>query len=123
VNGNRRDAGLFWEAAAAEFLRTQGLEILIERYRCRLGELDLVCLEGPTLVIVEVRARASSARVDAAESVDLHKRRRIIRATRHLLMRRPHWSDLHLRFDVLAIGGIDTRAPSVRWIKSAFDGT
>ena len=96
--------------------------MLIQRYRCRLGELDLVCLDGATLVIVEVRARAGSRSARAVESVDVRKQRKLVRATRHLLMTHPHWSDYRLRFDVFCIDNIDRPAPTVRWIRNAFDG-
>lgn len=96
--------------------------MLIQRYRCRLGELDLVCLDGATLVIVEVRARASSRFARAGESVDLRKQRKLVRATRHLLMTHPQWSGHRLRFDVFCIDHIDRTAPTVRWIRNAFDG-
>ena len=95
---------------------------MLQRYRCRLGELDLVCLDGNTLVIVEVRARASNRFARAGESVDIRKQGKIVRATRHLLMTHPQWSGCRLRFDVFCIDHIDRSAPTVRWIKNAFDG-
>ena len=95
--------------------------MLIRQYRCRLGELDLVCRDGNSLVIVEVRARAGSHFASAGESVDVRKQRKLIRATRHLLMTHPHWNDYPLRFDVFCIDEIDSAAPSIRWIRNAFD--
>ena len=95
--------------------------MLIQRYRCRLGELDLVCLDGATLVVVEVRARAGSRFAGAGESVDVRKQRKLVRATRHLLMTRPQWSDYRLRFDVFCIDNIDNATPTIRWIRNAFD--
>ena len=95
--------------------------MLIRQYRCRLGELDLVCLEGSTLVIVEVRARAGSRFASACESVDVYKQRKLIRATRHLLMTHPQWSDCRVRFDVFCIDDIDHATPTIRWIRNAFD--
>ena len=96
--------------------------MLIQRYRCRLGELDLVCLDGTTLVIVEVRARAYNRFVRAGESVDVRKQRRIVRATRHLMMTHPQWSSYRLRFDVFCIDNIDSDSPAIQWIRNAFDG-
>ncbi len=95
--------------------------MLIQRYRCRLGELDLVCLDGATLVVVEVRARAGSRFAGAGESVDVRKQRKLVRATRHLLMTHPQWSDYRLRFDVFCIDNIDNATPTIRWIRNAFD--
>ena len=90
-------------------------------YRCRMGELDLVCLDGETLVVVEVRARAASRFASAGESVDSRKQRKLIRATRHLLMTHPSWSEFPLRFDVFCINDIGSTTPSIRWIRNAFD--
>jgi len=87
-----------------------------------VGELDLVCLDGATLVIVEVRARSASRFAGATESVDGRKRQKLVRATRHLLMTHPQWTDYPVRFDVFAVNDIDTN-PSIRWIKNAFEAS
>ena len=35
---------------------------MLERnWRCRLGEIDLICAQGPTLVVCEVKARTGSS--------------------------------------------------------------
>jgi putative endonuclease len=113
--------GQAWEAVARDFLRAHGLDILKQGYRCRLGELDLVCRDGTTLVVVEVRARKRSSLTSALESIDAHKQRKIILAARHLLMRHPEWNTQPLRFDVFTVTDIDTPRPRLRWIKNAFD--
>jgi putative endonuclease len=115
------ERGRRWESAAAEYLQRRGLILLARGYRCRLGELDLVCLEHRTLVVVEVRARSARARCSAAESVGPRKRKRIVLATRHLLMRHSEWSRLPIRFDVIAFDRIDTERPQICWIRNAFD--
>jgi putative endonuclease len=115
--------GRHWEAQAAKYLERHGLVVLARGYRCRLGELDLVCREDATLVVVEVRARRKNAFVPAVHSIGHLKRARIIQATRHLLMRRAEWQSATIRFDVVAIDGIDTGQPSFNWIKRAFDAS
>ena len=42
--------GRHWEAVAANYLESRGLVVLARGYRCRLGELDLVCRDAATLV-------------------------------------------------------------------------
>lgn len=116
-----RELGDTWELRAADFLRSQGVEILARGYRCRLGELDIVGSDGGGLVIVEVRARGSRSLGTALESISHHKRRRIVRATRHFLMRRPEWTSRPIRFDVIAFDAIDTAKPELNWVKNAFD--
>jgi putative endonuclease len=119
----RIERGRLWESRAAAYLEDHGLEVLTRGYRCRLGELDLVCRDDAALVIVEVRARGRGARCSAIESVDTHKRRRIVQATRHLLMRHARWHSAPIRFDVVAFDDIDTAEPQVHWIKNAFDAS
>ncbi len=120
---NERSArGAHWETFASNHLRAQGLEILARGYRCRLGELDIVCLDGETLVIVEVRARSTGARTTALESISRAKRQRIVNAARHFLMRHPQWFHSRLRFDVVAVDAVDTDEPTLNWVRNAFDG-
>jgi putative endonuclease len=113
--------GRLWESRAAAHLAQHGLEILARGYRCRLGEIDLVCRDRVELVIVEVRARSRGAVCSAAESIGAHKRRRIVQATRHLLMRHAEWQAAAIRFDVVAFDAIDAPEPTILWIKNAFD--
>jgi putative endonuclease len=119
----RLERGRHWEAVAAEYLEDRGLVVLARGYRCRLGEIDLVCREERTLVIVEVRARGSGAVARAAESIGPAKRTRIIRATRHFLMRRSEWHNAPIRFDVVAFDSIDTAEARVSWLRNAFDAS
>jgi putative endonuclease len=113
--------GHLWESRAATHLERHGLEVLARGYRCRLGEIDLVCRDDRHLVIVEVRARSAGAVCSAAESIGIHKRRRIVQATRHLLMRHAEWQAAAIRFDVVAFDEIDAPEPRIQWIKNAFD--
>ena len=119
----RAERGRLWESRAAAYLEAHGLAILARGYRCRLGELDLVCRDDRQLVIVEVRARSGGALCSAADSIDAHKRRRIVQATRHLLMRHAAWQSATVRFDVVAFDAIDSVQPQIQWIKNAFDAS
>ncbi len=51
--------GLDGEAAASAHLERAGMRIVDRRWRCRYGELDIVALDGDTLVFVEVKTRRS----------------------------------------------------------------
>ena len=53
---NKREIGSRYEEAAAAFLQSQGFRILEKNFRCRQGEIDLVCQEGKELVFTEVTA-------------------------------------------------------------------
>lgn len=116
-----RRMGQIWEHRARVFLRAHGVDVLRAGYRCRFGELDLVCTDGATLIVVEVRARSHSSLVTAAESVDAAKRSKVVHATRHLLMTHPQWAERPVRFDVLAIDIDAAGAANVQWLRGAFD--
>jgi putative endonuclease len=66
-----------------------------------------------TLVFVEVRERADAAHGGAAGSVTAVKRRRIVLAARHYLLR--YGAPPPCRFDVVAIDGA-----ALRWLPAAF---
>lgn len=110
------------EELACRHLESQGLRLLERNYRCRAGEIDLVMLEGHTLVLVEVRSRATTGHGGAAASVGFRKQQHFIRAARHLMLSRPDYRRLAARFDVVALdpGPDGTAAPQVTWIRDAF---
>jgi len=121
--GDAQRRGKTWEAYAARFLADHGLDILTQGYRCRLGELDIVGSDGVGLVVVEVRARSRSNKGTAIETIGRRKRRHIVNATRHYLMKHPAWHARPIRFDVIAIDGIETDKPEIQWIRNAFDAS
>jgi len=108
------------EQLAAQYLEARGLIVLERNLRCKVGELDLICLEGAVLAIVEVRQRVRTDFGGAAGSVTWRKQRKIIRAARYFFQRRPHWQTRRMRFDVLALEGLPDGAHRIVWIKDAF---
>jgi putative endonuclease len=115
---DRRDAGSDAERRALAYLQSAGLKLIERNYRCRIGELDLVMLDGRTLVFVEVRFRSSDRYGGAAASITPRKQRRIINAARHFLATRAELRRYPARFDVVAVAALDER--HLEWIKSAF---
>jgi putative endonuclease len=90
------------EGAAARLLERLGMRILDRNWRCRFGELDLVAMDGSTLVFVEVKARSHDHFVDPALGVDQRKRARIRRlAEAYLALKRPNFQSC--RFDVVSV--------------------
>lgn len=123
--GTRQEQGGQAEQQACQMLEQAGLTVIARNYRCRMGEIDLVCLDQNTLVFVEVRWRNSSAFGGAAASVTLKKQRRIIAAAKHFLAAHPRYHQHNCRFDVVAFDQIIARqaatpATASNWIKHAF---
>ena len=115
----RKAIGLLGEELALAHLLARGLKLVLRNYRCKLGEIDLVMMDGRTLVLVEVRCRASNDYGGAAASIDWQKQRKLIKTGEHLLLKRSDLRRFPARFDVIAITtGAST--PKIEWIKSAF---
>lgn len=91
--------------------------------RCKVGELDLVCLDAGVLAVVEVRLRGGLEFGGPLASVTWDKQRKIIRAAQFFLRREPRWRGLAIRFDVLAIEGRPDGAHRIHWVKDAFRET
>lgn len=117
----RKAAGDAAESRALALLRAQGLALVERNYRvargphARGGEIDLVVRERDgTLVFVEVRARRSDAHGGAAASVGAAKRRALVFAAQHYLLR--YANPPPCRFDVVAIDG-----GHIEWLRGAFE--
>jgi putative endonuclease len=119
----RIDRGNAAEELAARFLESQGLLLLARNFRCRAGELDIIALDGPALVIAEIRQRANKDFGGAAASVTAAKQHKVITATQVFLQRAPRLRRFAVRFDVIAIHGLPEESPEIEWIRGAFAAT
>jgi putative endonuclease len=112
-------AGGAAERIAAAFLRERGYHVLEHNFRCRGGEIDLVALDGSTLVFLEVKMRRTLARGAPIEAVTALKQARIRRAAQSYLaycgqvFRR-------IRFDVISIMKT-VRTTDITHLKAAFE--
>jgi putative endonuclease len=116
---NTRLRGKTYEIQAEHWLVAQGLRPLARNFTARGGELDLIMEDGPALVFVEVRFRASNRFVGALESVTASKQRRVLHAAACWLQRNPAQGTRPCRFDVVGIEGVGESC-RIAWIKAAF---
>lgn len=107
------------EQLACQYLRAQGLRLVLRNYRCRLGEIDLIMEDRESLVFVEVRYRRSGRFGGAIESVTPVKQRRLIRAAQYYLQQIRGVQSKLCRFDVLAITP-EQGAHNIIWLQDAF---
>ncbi|QKE65747.1 YraN family protein [Aquipseudomonas campi] len=110
------ETGRAAEVQAREHLQQQGLRLLAQNWLCRGGELDLVMLDGDTVVFVEVRYRRHVAWGGALESIDGRKQQRLILAAQQFLQKESRWSKHPCRFDVVALS-----PTQLDWLKNAFE--
>ena len=113
-------AGAHGEELALAHLQQAGLRLLARNVRYRHGELDLVMLDGATVVFVEVRYRRGASHGDGIDSVGAGKRLRLQRAAASYLASEPRLAQRACRFDVVALAGAPTQ-PRLDWLRNAFD--
>jgi ribonuclease HII len=113
--------GALGEAAAADYLRRAGYEILARGYRAAGGEIDLIVRRGACFVFVEVKA---SRRRRPEERVDATKQRRLTRAAAQYIERFvagvEAQAGAEFRFDVVAVD-LSMATPRIEHIEDAFD--
>jgi putative endonuclease len=102
VRGVRQQFGNRGEAEAARYLERLGYKILHRQLRSRYGELDLVALDGETIVFIEVKTRASTSAGHPTESITLVKQKKITQSALAFL-KRHRWLNRKARFDVISI--------------------
>jgi putative endonuclease len=112
------------ERLAARYLRRQGMTIVARQVRLGGGELDLVAVEGETIVFVEVKTRRSDHAGHPLEAITTEKQRRLTRAALAYL-RRHGLLEYSARFDLVAVIWPQNRAaggpPQVIHIRNAFE--
>ena len=116
-----RVLGRWGETLVAEKLRREGCTLLAAGWRCRMGEIDLIAVDGTYLRFVEVKLRRNDRFSKAMEAVDRRKQEKL-RITAQLYLAE-HSTELQPRFDVIEVyapQGTDTKAPRVRHIENAF---
>jgi putative endonuclease len=95
--------GRLGEDRASIFLTKCGYRILARNVRVPGGEIDAVCLDGATLVIVEVKRRDSRTFGSALGAVDARKRATLRRiASDYAQVVAPC---AKIRFDVVTLDG------------------
>ena len=73
--------GRYGEDLAAAHLQAVGLQVLERNWRCRMGEIDIVAIDGDCLVVCEVKTRQSVTAGSPMEAVTAVKLGRLRRLT------------------------------------------
>ena len=111
------------EKLALRYLRRKGYVIIAYSQRMRLGEIDLIAVDGKTLVFVEVKTRQSHDKGHPVEAITPHKQEKLTKLAlvylkRHDLLETP------ARFDVVAITWpADGSKPTIEHFINAFEPT
>lgn len=116
-----RSLGERGEQAAARYLRRKRYIIVGRGQRSRLGEIDIIAVDGRTLVFVEVKTRHSHEAGHPSEAITRAKQHKLsqlalVYLKRHQLLNHP------ARFDVVAVTwSDDRRRPTLEHYVNAFE--
>jgi putative endonuclease len=108
------------EDFAARYLKRLGYHVVGRQVDLRVGELDIVAVDGRTVVFVEVKTRTSDVAGAPAEAVDELRQQRMTRAA--LAFLKSHGLlEYRARFDVVALlWPAGARRPDVEHVRNAF---
>ncbi|HWP57423.1 MAG TPA: YraN family protein [Candidatus Acidoferrales bacterium] len=116
---SRKVLGKEGERLAEDYLKKKGYKVLERNYRCPLGELDLVALDGRVVVFVEVKIRTDERFGHPLEAVHWRKQDKMIQAAQFFLAQyKLHQREA--RFDVVGISRVGER-PVIEHVRNAFD--
>ena len=108
------------ERAAERHVRKLGYKIVARRERGRLGELDLVAVDGRTIVFIEVKTRRSHDKGLPADAVDADKQQRLTRLALAYL-KRHDLLEHSARFDVIGVTWPEgAKRPTIEHYQNAF---
>lgn len=114
---SKRRFGNEGEDIAAAFLRSRGFRILERQVRIsRMGEIDIVALDGQALVFVEVKTRKGDSFGSPEEAVTPSKLRTIAACAESWRIMKGCSARLY-RIDVIAIDLAD-RGPAIRHLEN-----
>jgi putative endonuclease len=108
------------EELAAAFLERNGFKLIERNFRCKGGEVDIVAMDGNTVVFIEVKSRRTLTYGVPQLAVTPFKQRQISKAALTWLARN-HKHDSPARFDVIAILLTSDYQHQIEHIKNAFD--
>jgi putative endonuclease len=108
------------EDVAARFLKRRGFKILGRQVDTRQGEVDIIAVDGRTVVFVEVKTRHSTDAGHPTEAIDEAKQARLTRAALAYL-KANGLMNYAARFDVVAITWPkEARQPAIEHYQDAF---
>jgi len=94
--------GAAGEAAAAAWYERRGYTVIDRNWRCADGELDVVCANVDTLVVVEVKTRRSVRFGHPVEAITPAKLARLRRLTARYVREHDFHAE-YVRIDVAAV--------------------
>lgn len=116
--GFRQRLGKMGEDMAVHFLQSHDFKIIERNFRCPLGEVDIIAVDGSTLVFIEVKTRSSYQFGLPQEAVNYKKQVKLRQLANYYIKYRGLY-DMNCRFDVISVM-CGTDVSNIEQIKNAF---
>ena len=114
------DLGRAGEDRAAAYVTARGYTILDRNWRCPDGEIDLVAVHGPHLVVIEVKTRRTEAFGHPLEAIDARKAARLWRLALAWMHAHPALArGRRLRVDAIELTGPDPATARLEHLEDA----
>lgn len=112
------ETGQTGEAIALEFIKKKGYTILETNWRHSHLEVDIIAMDGDTLVFIEVKTRTFDYHGRPEEAVNQRKMKRLQKAGQAYMQKINH--DWAIRFDVVAVQLKSMNGLEIRHLEDAF---
>ena len=99
----KKQLGTLGEQRVKKLLQSKGWQFVAQNFHTRFGEIDLIFLDGKTLVFVEVKTRSSRNHGYPEEAISPAKFRHLQKAAEIFLIKNPSLQNVPLRIDVAAV--------------------
>ena len=96
------EKGKLGEKIAKDYLINIGYKIIELNYTNKIGEIDIIALDGNVLTFVEVKSRTSNAYGYPYEAVNLKKQKKIVNISM-LYIKYKKFFDIQLRYDIVEV--------------------
>ncbi len=93
--------------------------MVARNFRCTLGEIDIITLDGDTVVFVEVKTRASDEHAELVDAVNATKWHRVELAAQ-LYLKRSRAGSCPCRFDLVTVLWRPRGKPQIEHLENAY---
>ena len=108
-------SGRYGEQLGVDYILKAGYTVLYTNWRYRYWEVDIVAMDGETLVFIEVKSRTSTAFGEPVEFVNWKKKRNLVKLAEAYIKINSFQGEI--RFDIIAVY---LKTGKIELIKDAF---
>lgn len=112
-----QDTGKTGEDIAVWLLQSKGYQIISRNFRSRFGEIDIIAIDGESLVFVEVKTRTNSQYGWGEEAITPKKLASIVKTGQFFRFKHPETPAL-MRVDVVSILLRNGKLQSIKHFKN-----